>query len=106
MSESSPKVNSGKKYFIRPDDVPPYHPANHSGTTNRRVICTETVGAQPMEVLLGTVEVAKVRYPTCIRILNSVVTLLQAGLKSRSAINHPNWVPAISASFRRVRSIS
>jgi mannose-6-phosphate isomerase-like protein (cupin superfamily) len=56
MSESSPKVNSGEKYFIRPDDVPPYHPANHSGTTNRRVICTETVGAQRMEVLLGTVE--------------------------------------------------
>jgi mannose-6-phosphate isomerase-like protein (cupin superfamily) len=56
MSESWPNVNAGRRYFIRPDDVPPYHPANHSGTTNRRVICAETVGAQRMEVLLGTVE--------------------------------------------------
>ena len=45
-----------KRYFIRERDVPAYHPANHSGTTNRRLIGPETVGAKNVEVLLGVIE--------------------------------------------------
>jgi mannose-6-phosphate isomerase-like protein (cupin superfamily) len=44
------------RYFIRPEDVATYHPANHTGTTNRRLIGPETVGAKGVEVLLGVIE--------------------------------------------------
>jgi len=44
------------RFLVRPADVPPYHPANHTGTTNRRLIGPETVGAKNVEVLLGVVE--------------------------------------------------
>lgn len=44
------------KYLVRPADVVPYHPANHSGTTNRRLIGPETVGAKNVEVVLGVIE--------------------------------------------------
>lgn len=44
------------RYFIREADVPPYHPANHTGTTNRRLIGAETVGARQLEVLVGVME--------------------------------------------------
>lgn len=45
-----------KTYFVRAADVPAYHPANHSGTVNRRLISAETVGAKGVEVLLGVIE--------------------------------------------------
>ena len=45
-----------KRYFVRERDVPTYHPANHSGTTNRRLIGPETVGAKNVEVVLGVIE--------------------------------------------------
>ena len=45
-----------KRFFVRAADVPTYHPANHSGTTNRRLIGPETVGAKNVEVLLGVIE--------------------------------------------------
>ena len=44
------------RYFVRGADVAPYHPANHTGTTNRRIIGPETVGATGVEVLLGVIE--------------------------------------------------
>jgi len=43
-------------FLVRAADVPPYHPANHTGTTNRRLIGPETVGAKNVEVLLGVIE--------------------------------------------------
>jgi quercetin dioxygenase-like cupin family protein len=45
-----------KRYFVRAADVPPYHPANHTGTTNRRLIGPDTVGAKNIEVVLGVIE--------------------------------------------------
>jgi quercetin dioxygenase-like cupin family protein len=44
------------RYFVRLADVPAYHPANHTGTTNRRLIGAETVGAARLEVVHGTIE--------------------------------------------------
>jgi mannose-6-phosphate isomerase-like protein (cupin superfamily) len=41
---------------LRLADVPAYHPANHTGTTNRRLIAPETVGARQLELLHGTIE--------------------------------------------------
>lgn len=42
-------------FFIRPDEVPGYHPANHTGTLNRRLIGPERVGAKKIEVVLGVI---------------------------------------------------
>ena len=44
------------RYFIRTADVPGYHPANHTGTLNRRLIGAETVGARQLEMVHGTIE--------------------------------------------------
>jgi quercetin dioxygenase-like cupin family protein len=52
-----------KRYFVRPEDVPGYSPANHTGTVNRRLISPETVGATSMEVLLGTIEAGQGALP-------------------------------------------
>jgi quercetin dioxygenase-like cupin family protein len=52
-----------KRYFVRLDEVPGYHPANHVGTLNRRIIGRETVGAQQLEVLHGTIEKGKGALP-------------------------------------------
>ena len=35
-----------KSYFVRGAEVPHYHPANHTGTRNLRLIGAETVGAR------------------------------------------------------------
>ena len=45
-----------RSYVVRPEDVTPYSPANHHGTTNYRLISKETVGAEHLEVLLGVIE--------------------------------------------------
>ena len=44
------------KYILRPEDVPSYSPANHSGTTNHRMIAPGVNGAQFMEVIYGDLE--------------------------------------------------
>lgn len=43
-------------YFVRAADAPPYHPANHTGTTNRRLVGEQNVGARNIEVVLGVIE--------------------------------------------------
>ena len=40
---------------IRAADLAAYSPANHTGTSNVRVIGPETVGATALEVLVGTI---------------------------------------------------
>jgi quercetin dioxygenase-like cupin family protein len=51
-----------RSYFVRGAQVPPYHPANHTGTTNRRLIGPENVGAG-IEVVLGVIEKGKGALP-------------------------------------------
>ncbi|MBL8569558.1 MAG: cupin domain-containing protein [Phreatobacter sp.] len=45
-----------RRYVVRADEAPPYHPANHVGTTNRRLISPDTVGARHLEVVHGTIK--------------------------------------------------
>lgn len=45
-----------RKYLVRPSEVQPYSPANHTGTQNFRLIGAETVGARQLEVLVGEIE--------------------------------------------------
>jgi quercetin dioxygenase-like cupin family protein len=42
-------------YLVRPSALKPYSPANHTGTSNLRLIGPET-GARQVEVVLGDVE--------------------------------------------------
>jgi quercetin dioxygenase-like cupin family protein len=44
------------RYFIREADVPAYHPANHTGTLNRRLVGASNVGARNIEMVLGVIE--------------------------------------------------
>ena len=39
------------KYVLRPEDVPSYSPANHSGTKNYRLVAPGVNGAQFMEII-------------------------------------------------------
>jgi quercetin dioxygenase-like cupin family protein len=50
-------------YFVNQQSVTPYHPANHTGTTNYRLIGPETVGAKNIEVLMGVIEKGKGALP-------------------------------------------
>ncbi len=47
---------SASKFFVNQGSVAPYHPANHTGTTNYRLIGPGTVGAKQLEVVLGVIE--------------------------------------------------
>jgi quercetin dioxygenase-like cupin family protein len=42
-------------HVLHPDQVVPYQPANHTGTSNRRIIGRDTVAARHLEVLIGTI---------------------------------------------------
>ena len=44
------------KYVLRPEDVPSYSPANHSGTKNYRMVAPGVNGAQFMEIVFGDIE--------------------------------------------------
>ncbi len=54
---------SRSRYFVREADVAAYHPANHTGTVNRRLIGAHNVGARQLEVVLGVVERGKGALP-------------------------------------------
>lgn len=47
------------RFLVRPSEVTPYSPANHTGTRNYRLIGEETVGAKRVEVLVGEIERGK-----------------------------------------------
>jgi len=51
------------RYFVRLEDAPAYHPANHTGTVNRRLIGPQNVGAKNLEVVLGVIEKGKGALP-------------------------------------------
>jgi quercetin dioxygenase-like cupin family protein len=51
------------KYFIRKGEIAGYHPANHTGTLNRRLIGRESVGATQVEMVLGEIEPGKGALP-------------------------------------------
>lgn len=57
------RQNSRPNYFVNQQSVAAYHPANHTGTTNYRLIGPETVGANNIEVVLGVVEKGKGALP-------------------------------------------
>lgn len=57
------KPDPASNYFIREADISGYHPANHTGTLNKRLIGPETVGAKQLEVLVGHIQKGKGALP-------------------------------------------
>jgi len=49
MAEKSP-------YVIRPSEIEPYSPANHTGTKNYRLVGPIANGAKYMEIAIGDIE--------------------------------------------------
>ncbi len=72
-------------YFIRAQDVKPYHPANHTGTVNRRLIGPETVGAKQLEVVLGVVEKGKGAQPHAHPGIEQVCYMLEGSARAEVA---------------------
>ncbi len=56
-------TSSTPPYFVSVDEVTGYHPANHVGTLNRRLISPDTVGSKHLEVVHGTIEKGKGALP-------------------------------------------
>ncbi len=44
------------KYVLRPEDIVPYSPANHSGTKNYRMVSPGVNGSKYMEIIYGDIE--------------------------------------------------
>jgi quercetin dioxygenase-like cupin family protein len=43
------------RYHIKAAAIEGYHPANHTGTVNKRLISADTVGAKNIEMVLGEI---------------------------------------------------
>lgn len=70
------------RYFVRPGDVPAYHPANHTGTVNRRLIGPQNVGAKNLEVVLGVIEKGKGALPHAHPGIEQVCYLLEGSARA------------------------
>ena len=70
-----------RSYFVKPEDVPTYSPANHTGTVNRRLIGPETVGAKHIEVLLGTLQKGGAAHPHAHPGMEQVCYLLEGRMR-------------------------
>jgi quercetin dioxygenase-like cupin family protein len=64
-------------YVIRPGDVEPYSPANHTGTKNYRLIGPMANGAKYMEIALGDIERAQGSPPHAHPDLEQAVYILE-----------------------------
>jgi quercetin dioxygenase-like cupin family protein len=64
-------------YFVSEQDIAGYHPVNHTGTLNKRLIGPETVGAKQLEVLVGTIQKGQGAQPHAHPGIEQVCYLLQ-----------------------------
>ena len=65
------------RFHVKPGDVRPYSPANHTGTKNFRLIGRETVGATQLEMLIGEIERGRGALPHAHPGIEQVCYLLQ-----------------------------
>jgi len=85
MTASSAAKPAAPTYFVRTEDVPGYHPANHVGTLNRRIIGRENVGATQLEVIHGTIERGKGALPHAHPGIEQVCYVLEG--RARAEVN-------------------
>ena len=76
---------ASSRYFVRSGDAPAYHPANHTGTTNRRLIGAQNVGARNIEVVLGVVEKGRGALPHAHPGIEQVCYLLEGRARAEVA---------------------
>ena len=76
---------ASSRYFVRSGDAPAYQPANHTGTTNRRLIGAENVGARNIEVVLGVVEKGRGALPHAHPGIEQVCYLLEGRARAEVA---------------------
>ena len=70
-------MSKSARYFVRHEDVAAYHPANHTGTTNRRLIGPDNVGSRRIELVHGTIEPGKGALPHAHPDVDQVCYLLE-----------------------------
>ena len=63
MTKQTTTPMAAARYFIHESEITGYHPVNHTGTLNKRLIGRETVSASQLEVLLGQIEPGKGALP-------------------------------------------
>lgn len=64
-------------FVIRPESVSAYSPANHTGTSNRRIISRDTVGARHVEALIGSIDAGQGAHPHAHPTLEQASLILQ-----------------------------
>jgi quercetin dioxygenase-like cupin family protein len=74
-----------RRYFVKAGEVAGYHPANHVGTVNQRLIGRETVGAEQLEVVLGTIEKGKGALPHAHPGIEQVCYMIQGRARAEVA---------------------
>lgn len=70
------------RYFVREADIPAYHPANHTGTVNRRLIGPGNVGARSIEMVLGVIEKGRGALPHAHPGIEQVCYLLEGSARA------------------------
>ena len=95
-----------KSYFVRGAEVPHYHPANHTGTRNHRLISEETVGARGVEVVLGIVEHGKGALPHAHPGIEQVCYVLEGTALAEVGGERCELGPATPATSRPTRCTS
>ncbi len=77
MTKQEATPTSPARYFVRETEVAGYHPANHTGTLNKRLIGPDTVGARQLEVLVGQIEPGRGALPHAHPGIEQVCYMLQ-----------------------------
>ncbi|WP_404995072.1 cupin domain-containing protein [Cupriavidus pauculus] len=85
MTASQAAAQPAFSYFVRTEEVAGYHPANHVGTLNRRIIGRENVGATQLEVIHGTIERGKGALPHAHPGIEQVCYVLEG--RARAEVN-------------------
>ncbi len=91
------------RYFVRQDEIAGYHPANHTGTLNKRLIGPETVGAKQLEVLVGHIQKGKGALPHAHPGIEQVCYMLEGRAVARWAASGRSCTLATAAFFRPTR---
>ena len=77
MTKQKATPTAAARYFVREAEVAGYHPANHTGTLNKRLIGPDTVNARHVEVLVGQIEPGKGALPHAHPGIEQVCYMLQ-----------------------------
>ena len=80
-------------WLVREADVPGYHPANHTGTLNRRLIGPDTVGSRGVEVLLGVIDKGQGALPHAHPGIEQVCYLLSGSARAQVQDEWADRVP-------------